>query len=57
VLDAALTAVSSAFDRWSFDRVFEVGLQSLIGGLAELAPRRRHHASSRRRANSHRLRA
>lgn len=52
----SLTAVSSAFDRWSFDRVFEVGLQSLIGGLAELAPRRGHHGRSRRRTSSQRLR-
>lgn len=48
----SLAAVTSAFDRWSFDRMFEVGLHSLIEGLAEAAPRRTHHARSRRRASS-----
>jgi AcrR family transcriptional regulator len=49
----ALTAVSSAFDLWSFDRVFDVGLQSLIGGLAEL-PRRGHDGHAGNRPHSHR---
>jgi len=39
-----VAAVSSKFDRWSFDRVFQVGLRSLIAGLEDSVPRRRHRS-------------
>jgi hypothetical protein len=45
-----IEAVSSKFDRWTFDRVFEVGLRSLVTGLDESSPRRKKHRRSSRRA-------
>lgn len=45
-----IRAVSSKFDRWTFDRVFEVGLRSLVTGLDESSPRRKGYRRSSRRA-------
>ncbi|MGO9837863.1 MAG: TetR/AcrR family transcriptional regulator C-terminal domain-containing protein [Polyangiaceae bacterium] len=42
-----IAAVSSRFDRWTFDRVFEVGLHSLVSGLHDSGPRRAAHRSAR----------
>jgi TetR/AcrR family tetracycline transcriptional repressor len=36
-----IDAVSPRFERWTFERVFEVGLRSLVRGLDQSAPRRR----------------
>lgn len=48
----SIAAVSSKFDRWNFEHVFEVGLQALIVGLAESRPqtrrRQRNGAAGRR---------
>jgi AcrR family transcriptional regulator len=40
-----VAAVAHKFDAWTFEDVFEVGLRSLLAGLAESAPRR--HARRR----------
>jgi AcrR family transcriptional regulator len=42
-----VAAVSPAFDAWSYDRVFDVGVRSIIAGIDESAPRRKGY---RRRA-------
>ena len=41
----AIDVVSRKFDRWNFDDVFELGLHSLVRGLAEGAPK--HHGHRR----------
>jgi hypothetical protein len=46
--------VASKFDEWSFDRVFETGLQSLVAGLDESAPRRKRYRRPAGTTSSHR---
>ena len=52
----SIAAVSSKFERWSFDHVFEVGLEALIAGLTDSIPRpqqphrRQREGSPRRQA-------
>jgi AcrR family transcriptional regulator len=45
-----IAAVAPKFDRWSFENVFELGLHSLVAGLAERCARQRN---GKRRARSH----
>jgi AcrR family transcriptional regulator len=47
-----VAAVSSKFDRWNFDDVFEVGLRSLFAGLHGAMPRLNGHRRARAMALS-----
>jgi AcrR family transcriptional regulator len=44
-----IVAAAPKFDRWSFDNVFELGLHSLIAGLAECCTRQKGDGKRRRR--------
>jgi AcrR family transcriptional regulator len=48
-----VASAAPQFDGWSFDEVFEVGLRSLVTGLAESLPRHGHSGASRRRRRGH----
>jgi hypothetical protein len=45
-----IAAAAPKFDRWSFDNVFELGLHSLIAGLAERCARQKGDGKRRRLA-------